>query len=197
MPSAALASWQGLRRDRIRQLRSVHDAVRVPGPGRKWNTEQLNRALVLALAAEFQGFARDLHDLAADVFVTEAAHGNPTLARVLQRHLTVNRQLSRGNAQPGALGADFGRLGLELWDDLAANDQRATAWNRDLSRLNDARNAIAHAEEARLAALRAAGYPITLRQFILWRRALDGLASAMDDVTSSHLARLFSVARPW
>jgi hypothetical protein len=64
--------------------------------------------------------------------------------------MTGNRQLDNGNAHPGSLGADFSLLGMALWDALKTAHPRATAWNNDLSALNEARNAIAHAEEGRL-----------------------------------------------
>ena len=35
-------------------------AAPLAAAGRRWQTEQLNWALILRLAAEFQGFARDL-----------------------------------------------------------------------------------------------------------------------------------------
>ena len=92
--------------------------MRVPGPGRKWNTDQLNRSLVLAVAAEFQGFARDLHDVCVDAFVAEAAPRNAALRTVLRAQLTENRALDKWNATPGNLGADFGRFGIALWPDL-------------------------------------------------------------------------------
>jgi hypothetical protein len=197
MASAALASWRGARRARIEQLKSAHDAVRVPGPGRKWNTEQLNRALVLVVMSEFQGFARDLHDLAVDVFVTRAADGNQPLGAVIRGHLTSDRKLSKGNANPGALGSDFGRLGLALWPALAAHHPAAPGWNHALESLNEARNAIAHADEARLLRLRSEGHPITLREIKRWRSTLDALSATLDAVVSRHLADLFAASAPW
>jgi hypothetical protein len=44
---------------------------------------QLNRALVLLLAAEFQGFGRELHDLASPTFSRWAALGNASLGQVI------------------------------------------------------------------------------------------------------------------
>ena len=197
MASDALTAWLGPRRRRIGQLKTVHHAVRVPGPGRKWNTEQLNRALVLAVAAEFQGFARHLHDLAADEFALRAAAGRAALVPVLRGHLTTGRKLDVGNAQPSALGADFGRFGMTLWDELKSHRSRAHRWNHDLVKLNEARNAIAHADEPRLVTLRAEGYPITFHRINRWQATLDALARTMDDVTSRYLAALFATARPW
>lgn len=197
MVSAALGSWRSHRRARIADLRGVHQAIRTPGPGRKWNTEQVNRALVLAVAAEFQGFARDLHDLAVDVFVTQAARGNSTLGDIIRRRLTDGRDLDRGNAHPGALGSDFGRLGLTLWPALDAADRRTAIRNRRLDALNAARNAIAHANDARLSAVSTEGYALNLATIERWRSSLDGLATTMDAVAARHLGHLFSMDPPW
>lgn len=196
MPSRALTTWQRTRRGRIEHLKALNDALRLPGPGRRWNTEQLNRSLVIAVTSEFQGFARDLHDVAVEVFVAEAARGNAALAAVIRGHLT-DRQLSRGNAAPAVLDADFRGLGLALWPSLEAIDTSAPDWRYDLDRLNTARNAIAHADEAKLTALRAEGCTTRLLQVNRWLRTLDVLAPAMDEVTSAHLASLFGIARPW
>jgi hypothetical protein len=195
--SAAYVTWRGQRQDRIDQLLQAHHTLGGSGPGRRWRTEQVNWALTLRLAGEFQGFARDLHDLSVDYFVTVAARANPPLANVLRARMTGNRQLDRGNAHPGSLGADFALLGLTLWGALETANPRSALWNRELTALNDARNAIAHAEEGRLAALRADGYPITLGTIRRWRRNLDGLVETMDDVASDYLDQLLGAGRPW
>jgi hypothetical protein len=147
------------------------------GPGRRWRTEQVNWALTLRLAGEFQGFARDLHDLVVDHFVLIVVQANPPLENVLRSRMTGNRQLDKGNAHPGSLGADFALLGMTLWAALEAANPRAATWNKALSALNEARNAIAHAEEGRLIALRADGYPMTLGTIRRWERTLDALAA--------------------
>jgi hypothetical protein len=197
VPSVAYLTWCGQRQDRIDQLLQAHRTLGGSGPGRRWRTEQVNWALTLRLAGEFQGFARDLHDLAIDHFVGVVAQANSPLESVLRARMTLNRQLNRGNAHPGSLGADFALLGMTLWGALETANPRAAIWNRELTALNEARNAIAHAEEGRLVALRADGYPITLGTIRRWRRSLDGLTETMDDVTSDYLDRLLGTGRPW
>lgn len=74
MASVALATWRTARSSRLDQLFAVHDRIDPrSGPGRRVGTEQLNLALMVALAGEWQGFARDLHDEAVDFFVGEVA----------------------------------------------------------------------------------------------------------------------------
>ncbi|MEX1008549.1 MAG: hypothetical protein WD271_11970 [Acidimicrobiia bacterium] len=197
MPSTALTRYETDRRQRLDELLAAHRLVGGTGRGRRWRTQQLNNSLVLRLAAEFQGFARDLHDLAGDTFASWAAGGNTKLETVLRARLSEARQLDRGNAHPGSLGSDFGRFGFELWPALAARDPRTASQQESLELLNEARNAIAHDDEARLAALEAQGNPITLRTFRAWQRDLDGLASTLDAEVAAHLGLLFQRATPW
>lgn len=106
----------------IDELLAAHATVGGTGRGRRWRTAQLNRSLVLVLAAEFQGFARELHDAAVQTFARWSAGGNEALERVLEVRLTEGRQLDRGNAQPGSLGSDYGRLRPTRDDPLAVAD---------------------------------------------------------------------------
>jgi len=197
VPSTALATWRADRQQRLDELLAAHQTVGGAGPGRRWRTRELNWALTLRLAGEFQGFARDLHDLAVDFFVDVVSGGNVDLADVLRERTTTNRQLDRGNAQPGSLGSDFALLGLPLWPALQHADSRASDWGPSLERLNRARNAIAHADADTLDLLRRQGHPVTLAAVRAWRRDLDRLAVTMDDVVSAYLDRLLGHGRPW
>lgn len=110
-----------------------------------------------------------------------------------------DRQLDRGNANPGALGNDFSRLGLLLWPALTtASNGKSTRWNRELDSLNLARNAIAHDDQDKFLELRNRGkFPITLATVKSWRRALDLLAITMDDVVADFLGSIIGGPRPW
>jgi len=197
VPSIALISWQGPRSERLDELLLAHATIGGAGPGRRWRTTQLNWALMLRLAGEFQGYCRELHDAAVEAFIRRAAPGNRALRDVLRLWLVGNRQLDRGNAQPKSLGADFGRFGLTFWTTMVSLEPLTSVRQGHLERLNKARNAIAHDLAADLAKLAADGYPMTLRTFRRWRRALDGLASTMDQVVGTHLGALFGRAAPW
>ena len=178
----------------MQRLFDAHKAAEGSGaPGRRWRTEQINWALALLLAAEFQGFARDLHDEAGATFALEGGIGNSTLESILKARVTQNRQLDRGNANPGNLGSDFKILGLDLWADLAEGwPAKKPRWNAYLAELNTARNAIAHSNSGEIASL-----GVNLRAVKKWHRSLDGLASAMDDVVGKHLKDLFKISDPW
>jgi hypothetical protein len=197
VPSPALIEWQATRANRLDELYEIHVAIGGSAPGRRWRTQQINWAITLRLAGEFQGFARDLHTVATDCFADWACGGNPQLRRVMAAALTLNRQLDRYNAQPSSIGSDFGRFGLNFWTALDMRDRRTRIRQTHLERLNDARNAIVHSRPAGLQALQVAGYPITMPTIRRWRRALGALATTMDDVVADHLSRLFGRARPW
>jgi hypothetical protein len=197
MSSVALASWKADRRQRLDELLAAHQTVGGVGPGRRWRTRELNWALTLRLAGEFQGFARELHDLAVDHFVDSVSAGNVQLGKVLEQRTRTNRKLDRGNAQPGSLGSDFALLGLTLWPALERADPRAPDWNVSLERLNTARNAIAHVDQDALDQLALAGHAVTLTAVRAWQRDLDRLAATMDDVVSAYLDGLLGGGRPW
>ncbi|MGK5529967.1 hypothetical protein [Streptomyces sp. URMC 129] len=197
MPSPAYVAWQTKRRQRIDELLAAHQAVRGNGPGRRWNTQQLNWALVLRLAAEFQGYARELNDLAWDHIISASGIGVPQVERVIRIQVSANRKLDTGNATPSALAEDFKRLGIvKLWDVLGQVDSRAPEWNKLLSILNTARNGFAHADEFKVAALKRDGHSINLHKIRSWLRDLDNLASTLDDVVHGYLSALTNKA-PW
>jgi hypothetical protein len=197
MASTALTSWQEDRRRHLDELLGAHELVGGSAPGRRWRTAALNEALILRLAAEFQGFARDLHDQASDVFAAWIAPSSPTVQRVIRNRLVEGRELERSNAHPGSIGRDFGRFGFEVWRELHRRDRRTAEHNISLGLLNDARNGFAHSDDAKLAGLREKGHPLVLRTFRLWRRDLDILAANLDAETSGQLARLFDQRHPW
>jgi hypothetical protein len=197
MPSRALRAWQVERSSRLDRLLSAHAAVGGTGPGRRWATAELNHALVLRLASEFQGFARELHDEAVTALTTFVAGGRADLAESLGAPYVVARQLERGNAHPASLGHDFGLFGIYLWDELAtAYPARTPTWRARLVALNHARNALAHDNTDKLARVTVAGWPMTLRSVRRWRKSLDGLTTAMDHVTRRRLVRLTGTV-PW
>lgn len=197
MASTALESWHGERRKHLDDLLDAHKLVGGPAPGRRWRTAALNGALILRLAAEFQGFARDLHDQASDIFASWIAPSSSTVQRVVRSRLVEGRELERGNAHPGSIGRDFGRFGFEVWRELHRRDGRTAEHNESLALLNEARNGLAHSDDAKLAALRDGGHALVLGTFRRWRRDLDTLAANLDAETSGQLARLFDRPHPW
>lgn len=126
-----------------------------------------------------------------------AAGRSGAMVGVVQRSLVLNRQLDRGNAQPSALGSDFGRFGIDWWPELTKRDARTTGRQQQLELLNRARNAIVHSLPTALAELESEGQSLTLATVKKWRRAVNGLAATMDGVLSSHIAQLMNGSAPW
>lgn len=197
MTSDVLDRWKGERAARLDQLVLAHKEVGGTGPGRRWQTEQLNWALILRLAGEFQGFCIELHDLAAREFAVRVGGRNQPLQSTLLGLLTRARQLDRGNAHPDSLDSDFGRFGGSWWPTVQRGDARTEDRLDHLRRLNRARNAIAHSDLGRLEALAREGYPVKLVTFRRWRSALDGLTGTMDSALATILSGVVGGDVPW
>ena len=160
-------------------------------------TEELNHALILRLASEFQGFARDLHDEAVAAVALYLVPGQPRLQDVVALPYRAGRRLDRGNAEPSGLREDFNMFGVELWTEIGLrHPMRGQQWREGLARLNQARNGVAHDDPGKVTSVALAGWPPTLRSVRRWRGALDCLAGAMDDVLGRHLFGLYGTA-PW
>lgn len=86
---------------------------------------------------------------------------------------------------------------MTLWPSLTQRNNAVPTYQEHLAAVNEARNAIAHADEAKLGVLRGAGYPLTLTTFRTWRRSLNGLASTLDAEVAEHLSQLFGRPAPW
>lgn len=206
MPSLALEKWHTIRSRQLDELDTAHAAVGGRRPGRRYATQQLNHSYIVAVAAQFQAYCRDLHSEAADV-VTEAiiragvatSIDTVAIADIAQMALTRNRRLDRGNANPANIAADFNGFDIEI---LAAVRQRhALAPNRlrALEQLNIWRNAIAHQDfrftDGQLETLGGRSR-VGLTEARAFRRACGHLAKSFDDVLSSHLTAIIRV-RPW
>jgi hypothetical protein len=194
MPSNAQTIWNATRTARFDELESVHRNIAGGTPGRKWLTEQLDRAYVVALASQFQGFARDLHSEASS-FVAQQAP--VSIAGLVESALTLNRYLDRGNATPGNLGSDFLRFGIDLWPAAYGLDLRNRRRRLALEQVTTWRNAIAHDTpiSAGSAATVANTRP-TLTWCRRWRRMLTALVRSLDVAVGSHLELLVG-SQPW
>lgn len=193
MGSIALVSWRTTRAHCLDRLQTAHAAV----GGSRWVTEELNHSMVLRLASEFQGFARDLHNEATKAVAHSLAGGDPARLPLVLDLFVMHRRLDRGNATPAGLNDDFSMFQLRLWAALERrHPTKDPQWRMKLERLNDARNSLAHDDQERLQRVVAAGWPPTLRSVRRWRTALDALATAMDDVIGSHLRQSYGIT-PW
>ena len=157
----------------------------------------LNHSLILRLASEFQGFARELHQDTSEAVVAAFAPGNMARQIVMRRPYLTGRRLDRGNADPDALRQDFGLFGVDFWPELDRRyPGRAPGWRHHLRLLNTARNGLAHDDEQRISEVLGQGWLLTLPFVHRWRNTLDGLANGMDHVIGHYVHRTFGV-RPW
>jgi hypothetical protein len=191
MPSNSLLNWQESRRIKLDEIVEVHRTVGGTGRGRRYATEQVNHAYAVLLTSQFQGFCRDLHSECVHHIVQQVP---AALRNLLRGELVRNRKLDRGNPNPGSIGADFARLGLEIWGQVKALDRRNVERRQLLDALNEWRNAIAHQD---FDSTRLGGRStLRLSDVTSWRRACSQLARAFDAVTRSHLGALLG-SPPW
>jgi hypothetical protein len=191
MPSVSYRNWRTTRRAVLNAVEAAHATIHGTGIGRREATRQLNHGYTMLLAAEFQGFCRELHTEAIQHFVATLP---ATQQNIVSEEFTFNRQLDKGNATPASIGSDFGRLGLDWWpgvDHVAAD---GPILRRGLEELNVWRNAIAHNnfDPARLGNTMR----LMLARVRTWRRICDRLATVFDQVWATHLERVTGT-RPW
>jgi hypothetical protein len=193
MPSNAYRQWRTVRATALDEIARAHAALGGTARGRRYTTQQINHAYAMLLASQFQGFCRELQTECATHCLNVIAPP-PALQNLVQTEFTRGRQLDRGNAQPSSLGADFGRLDIDFWDELAAYDPASVGWKNDLELLNDWRNAIAHQD---FTSPRLGGtMNLRLEQVRQWRTSCRRLARAMVEVMRRHLQTLTGIS-PW
>lgn len=193
MASNALTEWNGPRRRRLQLIWDFRNNAPLP-----WQERQADTLLAMRLAAEFQGFSRDMHDEATDFLAITASSGNQNWANVLQAGLSRGRSLDRNNAGSGTLASDFGRIGMVLWGAIVTQEPiSGPAWKSDLDKLIEWRNAIAHDDRAKMLDLETNGFTLERALTRRWHGSLDSLVATMDDVVASYLGALLGVPRPW
>jgi hypothetical protein len=193
-PSPPLVRWRITGADEINELMEAHRAVGGSGPGRRTATRQINHALIVQLAAQFQRYCRDLHDECAGAMVAAApAEYQPALSLALLS----GRKLDSQSAQPASLGSDFGRFGFDFWSAVYALGAAYRIRRARLDQVAIWRNAIAHQDFRRPARDAAtAGSRADLPTIRSWRTALDQLAGGVDRVMHRELTRITG-AEPW
>ncbi len=188
MGSQALQDWRGVRRERLDKLVAAHRAVAGAGPGRRWVTEEINHALLIRLASEFQGFCRDLHDESVGRFVSLGVRNQPDITSIVRLSLMGSRRIDRGNASWGNVKHDFmSSLGIDLARSLKNQAVQYPHWVRYLEWLNATRNALAHADEEKQA-LCAEQHPLTLATYRKCRAAVNAICTHMDRSLDVHLS---------
>jgi hypothetical protein len=193
MPSRAYRRWMSARSAELDQVEAAHTLLGGTARGRRYTTQQINRAYAVMLASQFQGFARDLHTESLDFLVAVIAQ--PQFRAAMRQELRWNRQLDTRNANQATIGGDFARLGiLRFWDEVDAvfaNNRLRRQWLDDL---NAWRNAIAH-QNFDLAVL-GGTTNLRLAQVQRWRRGCNRLALSFDRVVRAYVQSVTGTS-PW
>jgi hypothetical protein len=191
MPSTALDQWRTIRAGALDELEQAHASVGGSGPGRRYATQQINQAYAVLLSSHFQGYCRDLHTEYVEHMVESL--GTINWRATLLGEFTRARKLDTGNANPGNIGADFNRLGIEFWKAVLGRDPKHGARRDQLEELNKWRNAIAH----QAFDPQQIGNPVLhVARVRQWRKVCERLAFEFDAVMREHLRSLLGAA-PW
>ena len=191
MPSRSLLVWRGARSSELDEVEAAHRGLGGARPGRRHATRQVNHAYAVLLAAQFQGFCRELYYESVEFLVATVPH--PLFRGACRDNCTANLKLDRGNPNAGNIGSDFGRLGLAFWDEVKLLRARHQTYKDRLDELIRWRNAIAHQDFNSLPGQNSA---LQFRRVRSWRRACDGLAGAFDAVMRGHIQSVSGMS-PW
>lgn len=185
MPSNSLIRWQNERTEALDEIANAHAMVGSSERGRRMATQQINYSYATLLSSHFQGSCRDLHSECVVRIITLL----PARPHVfVHSEFTWNLSLNRGNPNPGAIGSDFGRLGMNFWADVYALDVRNHRRRELLEEMVMWRNAIAHQDFDTVAPGGVARLQLgTVRA---WRRALNALVRSFDLATYNYLRPL-------
>jgi len=189
MPSNSLIRWRNERTEALDEIENAHVMVGGSERGRRFATQQINFAYAALLSSQFQGFCRDLHIECVDHIVGLVPNH---LEQTIREEFRWNRRLDRGNPHPGAIGSDFNRLGMDIWNDVYGLDVRNSRRRELLEELIEWRNAIAHQDFNTVA---AGGIPrLQLGTVRAWRRALNALVRSFDTAAYNYLFALSGAA---
>ncbi len=196
MSSKALNRWQTVRLQALAEVENAHRAVGGTGPGRRYATSRLNRAYIVLLAAEWQGFCRELHSEAADAVAN--AVQDPALRVPIRAAFTSMRRMDRGNADAADVGGDFSKFGMSFWTDVQALDKRNPGRQTRLRQLYVWRNTIVHdsvtltPDDAKL----VADSKPTLDWAHVWRDSCAALATQVDRAVGRYVGKVIGTP-PW
>jgi len=147
---------------------------------------------VVLLCSHFQRFCRDLYSESIDHLTAQPAFA--ALVPVLRSALIVGLKLSIGNANPGNIGADFSKLGVDFWEQVRKRDRRNRIRQQRLEELHRWRNAVAHQDFTSPAI--GGREALRISEIRAWRSVCECLALEFDRVMSVYLQSITGV-RPW
>lgn len=189
MPSKSLIKWNGERAKALDEIEHAHLQVGGSRRGRRFATQQINYAYATLLSSQFQGFCRDLHSESMDHIVGLVPINIRTFLRA---EFLFGRSLDRQNPQPGAIGSDFNRLGVDFWTAIYAMSPKNLRRGELLEELNRWRNAIAHQDFDKMGGTQT----LHLVRVRKWRSAIGALAENFDQAMYDYLHGLLG-RPPW
>lgn len=184
----ALETWRTTRRGLLDNLVEARESVRKKHPPPDTVVDTIDHSLFPALAAEFQGYSRDLHSEVVTAIVDDADWRSGQLKKVTSATMLATRGLDRKNPTPNVIDSDFRPLGISVWNRIQAmypDDYKN--WREALETLIRVRNAISHSEQDRINEFVETG---TLN-FSYWswtRKMLSELAVAMNTAVRTYLS---------
>jgi len=193
MASKALVGWRKRSARVLDEIEAAHGLVGGRTAAGRFAAQQINHAYVVMLCSQFQRYCRDLHTECVGVLTPSPVSADTRLL-LLKRELTQRRKLDAGNPNPGNLGADFGRLGIDFWTVVDARDRNGPQRRRMVEEMCSWRNAIAHQDfdPARLGAGKILRFAVVRR----WRAACDELARTFDSALFTYLRGIMG-RDPW
>lgn len=112
----------------------------------------------MALAAEFQGYCRELHDECLIKLVSTVEGAPEKVVAVFGGALWDRRGLDRNNATVDTVKDDFNRLGVEMWTTLQESHRfEYQRWRSAVVLISEVRNAVVHSVPKKLKKLEREG----------------------------------------
>lgn len=197
---SALGAWQTTRRQVLDSLVLARQAIDTNHTDRSEDigvlgvVENIDRALYPVLAAEFQGFCRDLHSETITAIVNGAAWPTERIQVLAVAAMKQGRGLDRKNPSSSVIGDDFRTLGLLLWQRVQeVHPEDYPDWRRALDTLVNIRNAVTHSDRKRINEF-ASKNQLAFAYWSATRVHLDMLVIAMDSVVRTYLAEIATPA---
>ena len=176
----ALGVWESERNVRLDEL-----SRKVTGDGDATSAQV--GVLYVALAAEFQGYCRDLHQECIDDLLDQMSVLPYRLRAAVALTLESGRALDLHNATAATVAKDFKTLDISPWESIQLRHKdQYRGWRETLDLVNSVRNAAAHSNEEDLAGFMDDGV-LAPEHWKSCLHQLSELVLALHNITAAHL----------
>lgn len=187
---SALGAWQTTRRESLDSLVLARQTIATNHSASAGIVGNVDRALYPVLAAEFQGFYRDLHGEAVVAIIDEAVWPTERLPVLAVAAMKEGRGLDRKNPASSVVGSDFRAFGLLLWHRIQESYPDAYPdWRKSLDTLVSIRNAVSHSDQERIDNF-VVKKQLTFAYWKATRANLELLAIAMASAVRTYLVEI-------